>query len=166
MKKALMFLGALLLPAIAYAQKQTPLTFWEDVVVVGSHKLQTRILVATGFWSDADAAFPANSVEIHCYQRFSFCEDAERLVDGGVVLQSYDILRWDSRELIAVDSSAICVVNTLRFDLVAKRVSSSSVQKTDSLATRDPFCKDVVIPTAFLGGLEDKINQQAAGKAK
>src|SRR5437868_4148625 len=43
-----------------------------------------------------------------------------------VDLSSYDILRWDSRELIAVDSSPICIVNTLRADFTKKKVTMSS----------------------------------------
>lgn len=167
MKKTISLLVAVLFStSIAYAQKQTPLIFSESDVVVGPQRIETRYLYAAGFWSDGDKSLTADSVEIHCYKRFGFCEDAEAVVGGGVSLNSYDILRWDSQELIAVDNSAICVVNTLRFDLVAKKVSSSSVQKTDSLANRDQFCKDLVIPTAFLGGLEDKIRQKLGKKEK
>src|SRR5947207_8132348 len=61
--------------------------------------------------------------------RFGLCEVANAYSLGGqawVVLDSYDILRWDSRELIAVDSSPICIVNTLRADFAKKKVTMSS----------------------------------------
>jgi hypothetical protein len=166
-KKTLTLLAAILLAAsAARAQKQTPFIFSESDVVVGPERIETRFLYAAGFWSDADKTLSALSVAIHCYKRFSFCEDAEAVPGGGVSLNSYDILRWDSRELIAVDSSPICVVNTLRFDLVAEKVSASSVHKTDKLASKDPFCKDLAIPPAFLGGPHDKINQQTGRKER
>lgn len=66
------------------------------------------------------------SSEIECYQRFGFCEEAEATFcsgKAGVSLTSFDILRWDQRELIAVDSTPICAVDTLRFDFVAKKVA-------------------------------------------
>jgi hypothetical protein len=155
--------AAFLFPAgAAYAQEQTPMIFDESDVVVGPQKIETHWLYAAGNWSDGDESLAANCVEIHCYKRFGFCEDAEALIGGVVSLNSYDILRWDNRELIAVDSSPICVVNTLRFDLVAKKVSLSSVQKTDALARKDKFCKDMggSINPAFLGGVEDRIKRQ------
>ena len=165
MKNSVTLLVAFLFStSMASAQKQKPLIFSESDVVVGQQRIETRYLFAAGFWSDGDKALTAHSVEIHCYKRFGFCEDAEAIVGGQVGLNEYDILRWDNQELIAVDSSPICVVNTLRFDLVAKKVSVSSVQKTDSLANRDQFCKDLVIAPAFLGGVEDKINQKLGKK--
>lgn len=45
------------------------------------------------------------------------------------MLNDYDILRWDEHELIAVDSSPICVVNNLRFDFDKKTVAMSSTSK-------------------------------------
>jgi hypothetical protein len=54
--------------------------------------------------------------------------------------------------MIAVDSSPICLVNTLRFDFAAKKVSLSSTSKGE---TRDKFCKDLTpsdTATAFLTG--------------
>jgi hypothetical protein len=158
-KAAVMLVFLLSAPA-ARAQNQTPVIFDESDLVVGTPRLETRFLFAEGFWSDGDKSLAANSVVIHCYKRFGFCEDAEALVGGVVELSSYDILRWDSHELVAVDSSPICIVTTLRFDLVAKKVSISSVQKTDKLASKDPLCKDLgAPPPAFLGGTQDKTNQ-------
>jgi hypothetical protein len=69
-----------------------------------------------------------------------------------VQLNGFDILRWDAQELIAVDSSPICVVNTLRFDFKSRTVTASSTLKGDNAAAKDPFCKDVNTSTAFLGG--------------
>ena len=70
-------------------------------------------------------------------------------------LDGFDILRWDNRELIAVDSSPICVVDTLRADFVAKKVTLSSTSKG---VTNYPFCKGMEkLPTAFLLGQEDAV---------
>jgi hypothetical protein len=144
----------------ARAQKETPFIFDESEGVVGAQRLQTRFLIAEGFWSDAAKSVAVNSVEIHCYKRFGFCEAASSLPGGVVDLSSYDILRWDNHELVAEDTSPICVVNTLQFDLVAKKVSISSVQKSNSLASKDKLCRDLgAAPPAFLGGVEDKTNQ-------
>ena len=94
------------------------------------------------------------STEIHCYERFGFCEEADATYVGGqagATLNSFDILRWNNRELIAVDSSPICVVNTLRFDFAAKKVTLTMALKGE---TKDPFCKDIKATTSFLGGVE------------
>jgi hypothetical protein len=166
-KQAAVMLTFLLSASAARAQEQTPAIFDESGVVVGAQRLETRWLLSEGFWSGGDKRLSANSVEIHCYKRFGFCEVAEALVFGaqsGVSLIPYDILRWDSQELIAVDSSPICVVNTLRFDLLARKVSFSSVKKTDSLAAKDPLCKIAVDPPAFLGGVKDKVNEELRRK--
>lgn len=53
-------------------------------------------------------------------------------------MNSSDILRWDTREVIAVDSSPICVVNTLRFDLIAKNITLTMALKGQ---TKDSYCK-------------------------
>src|SRR6516165_9957776 len=116
--KAALMLAFLLSAPVARAQMQTPLTFYESDVVVGAQRLETRFLLAEGFWSDGDKSLAVNSVEIHCYKRFGSCEAAQVLPGAAVGLTSYYILRWDKNELIAVDSSPICLVNTLRFDLV------------------------------------------------
>jgi hypothetical protein len=52
--------------------------------------------------------------------------------------------------MIAVDSSPICMVNTLRFDFAAKKVSLSSTSKGE---TRDKFCTGLtpsMMATTFL----------------
>ena len=94
-----------------------------------------------------------NSTFIHCYKRFSFCEVASAQNSfklASVILDSFDILRWDTSEMIAVDSSPICMVNTLRFDFAAKKVSLSSTSKGE---TRDKFCTGLtpsMLATTFL----------------
>jgi hypothetical protein len=132
--------------------------------VVGSQRIETRYLYAAGFWSDGDTTLPPDSVVIHCYERFSFCEDAQEVVGGRVSLRTYDIVRWDNQELIAAENSPTCAAHTLRFDLVGKKVSISSAQKTDSLANKDTWCKTPVTSPAFLGGREDKIKQKLGKK--
>lgn len=77
------------------------------------------------------------------------------------------ILRWDEREMIAVDSSAICVVSTIRADFVAKTITISSTKKGTELAEKDSFCKDIDQTTAFLVNHEEvtrKIVQKANQK--
>src|ERR1035437_7910961 len=144
----------LLLPALS-GMAQQPDIFGVNDVVVGSQRLETLYADAVGKWSDGGKDVAVQSTEIHCYQRFGFCEAASAIsLDGkaSVILESYDILRWDAGEMIAVDSSPICVVNTLRFDFAAKKVSLSSTSKGE---TRDKFCKDLTpsdTATAFLTG--------------
>jgi hypothetical protein len=145
----ILLLGAL--PCVA----QHPLIYDVSTVVVGPEKLETLYALASGKWSDAGAHVQINSTEIHCYQRFGFCEVASASTSVGmasVSLDSFDILRWDKSELIAVDSSPICMVNTLRFDFAAKKVSISSTSKGE---TQDPYCKLItpaMMVTAFLTG--------------
>ena len=86
-----------------------------------------------------------------------------RLPAVRMLLDSFDILRWDSQEMIAVDSSALCIVSTLRVDLVTKRVTLSS---SDKGVTKDPLCKGTdKIPTAVLWGSEEIAND-AVSRAK
>ncbi len=132
---------------------QHPLTIDVSTVVVGAERLETLWTFTMGKWSDAGDHVGLNSTEIHCYQRFGFCEVADASVISGLAsvnLTSFDILRWDASELIAVDSSPICVVNNLRFDFVAKKVSLSSALKGE---TRDKYCSGLtpsMTATAFL----------------
>jgi len=134
---------------------QQPLIFDVSNVVVGSQRLETLYAYAMGKWSDAGDNVGKNSTEIHCYQRFGFCEVAGASSSFGlasVSLISFDILRWDTTEMIAVDSSPTCLVTTLRFDFAAKTVSISSTLKGE---TRDKFCKNLtpsMTATAFLTG--------------
>jgi len=159
--KTTSILGAVLLSAIlAYAQDQTPVIFSVSEVVAGAHRTETLYAYVAGKWSDADDHLGVLSTEIHCYDRFGFCEEADAtyvMGQAGATLSSFDILRWDKRELIAVDSSPICVVNTLRFDFAAKKVTITMSLKGE---TKDPFCKDMKATTAFLGGVKDEIKKK------
>jgi len=147
----------LLLIAVPCAAQQ-PLIFDVSTVVAGSQRLETLWAHAEGKWSDAGPEVAPNSTEIHCYKRFGFCEVAVASASktsrlASVSLSIFDILRWDTSEMIAVDSSPICVVNTLRFDFAAKNVSISSASNSE---TRDKFCKELTasdLATAFLIGL-------------
>jgi hypothetical protein len=132
---------------------QKPLILDVSTVVVGSQRIETLYAFASGKWSDAGATVGINSTDIHCYKLFGFCEVASALNSlnlAWVSLSSFDILRWDASEMIAVDSSPICMVNTLRFDFAAKKVSLSSTSKGD---TGDKFCAGLtpsMMATAFL----------------
>ena len=142
---------------------QHPLILDVSTVVAGSDRLETQYAIATGKWSDAGSNVGLNSTEIRCYKRFGFCEVASASTSFGlasVSLTSFDVLRWDTSEMIAVDSSPTCVVNTLRFDFVAKKVSISSTSKGE---TRDKFCKDLtpsMLATAFLTGTSAENGQK------
>ncbi len=144
---------------LAHAQDQTPEILSVSQVVAGAQRTETLFAHAVGKWSDADDHLAVSSTEIHCYDRFGFCEEADAtylLGQAGATLSSFDILRWDKRELIAVDSSPICVVNTLRFDFAAKKVTITMSLKGE---TKDPFCKSLRATTAFLGGAKDQIRK-------
>jgi hypothetical protein len=134
---------------------QHPLIFDVSTVVVGSQRLETLWVFAEGRWTDADPDVGINSTDIHCYKRFGFCEVASVSKPSrwaSVNLSNFDILRWETNEMIAVDNSPICVVNTLRFDFVAKKVSLSSMSKGER---QDKLCKDLtpsMMTTVFLNG--------------
>jgi hypothetical protein len=65
---------------------------------------------------------------------------------------NFDILRWDSEEIITVDSSFTCVAETLRVDIATKRVTLSFADKG---VTNDPDCKGSdKMPTAVLLGMK------------
>ena len=159
--KRLLFLVISLATASVYAQKQTPVSLSVSSVVAGAQKTETLFVHAVGKWSDADDHMALYSTEIHCYERFGFCEEADAtFYDGeaGATLNSFDILRWDKQELIAVDSSPICVVNTLRVDFAAKKVTITNALKGE---TKDPYCKNIKATTAFLGGVEAELKKQS-----
>ena len=152
-------IAILLSTTVVQAQDQTPEILSVSQVVAGAHRAETKFAHAVGKWSDADDHLAILSTEIDCYERFGFCEEADATYfDGraGVNLSSFDILRWDNRELIAVESSPICVVNTLRFDFAAKKVTIASSLKGE---TKDPACKLAKDTTAFLGGAKDQIKK-------
>jgi len=134
------------------ARAQTPYQFTVNDIVVGSRHIKTSYLDASGKWSFAGPDIGAQSTSIHCFERLGFCEAADaHSVDGkaSANLTTYDIVRWDSREMIATDASPTCVVNTLRVDFAAKKVSLSSISKGD----QDAACENFKLPTtAFLVG--------------
>jgi hypothetical protein len=163
-KIPILVLVVVLTVGLLKAQDKTPLIFDVADVVVGPQRIETTWAYAVGKWSDAGDNVAVNSTQIHCYKRFGFCEDADAYVAFGkavVNANSFDILRWDSKELIAVDNSPICMVNTLRFDFAAKTVTLSSALKGDKLALSDPVCKAIGdLRTAFLEGGEKSISKQ------
>jgi hypothetical protein len=159
MKKTLVILVIL---SARLAVGQTPEMFDVSDVTVGTQRLHTKWLFAMGRWSDAGKNVGAYSTEIHCYKRFGFCEVSSATVSDGVgsldlALGEFDILRWDAQELIAVDSSGVCVVNTLRADFKTKKVSISSTSKgvTDDKTCRDADADPAALRTAFLTGSKD-----------
>jgi hypothetical protein len=166
--RSVLLIAMLAVPAMTLAQ--TPEIFDVGDVVAGAHRIETRYFFSTGKWSDDPKDSGSTSVEIHCYKAFAFCEVAHSYMLGGqawVALNEYDILRWDSDEMFAVDSSAICVVNNLRADFRAKKVSISSTSKG---VVGDAFCKTMDadprnFKTAFLLGLKDQLNQMSHEKA-
>lgn len=125
-----MLIGAVLTVSAAFPiAAQKPTIFDVSDVVVGASRIETRYLFAEGKWSDTGDDVGIDSTDIDCYKSLGICEVANAYIVGGQAqggLFSYDILRWDDKEMIAVDSSAICEVNTLRVDFVAKGVTRSS----------------------------------------
>ena len=145
--------------ASSLAQDQTPAIFGDpSLVVVGAQKIETLYTWAEGKWSDADEKLGPVSAVINCYKRFGFCEEAEAgfvLGSATVNLGELDILRWDDSELIAVDSSPICVVNTIRFDFHTKQVTFTVTPKAvtkDMPQLSKQMCASVKPTTAFLSG--------------
>lgn len=154
----------LLLSATAVVAQKPEILLLSDAAV-GSQRLETRYALAQGKWSDAGDAVAMLSTEIHCYKSFGFCEVATAFPTFGratVGLESFDILRWDDAEMIAVDSSPICVMNNLHFDFVGRKVSLNSTSK----GTREKLCLAVTSDaekTAFLTGEEDETKRIIAG---
>jgi len=160
MKKILVIVLIVLCAGMAVGQ--TPEMFDVSDVTVGAQRLHTKWLFAMGKWSDAGKNIGTYSTEIHCYKRFGFCEVSSATVSDGVgsldlALGEFDILRWDAHELIAVDSSGVCVANTLRAEFTTKKVSISSTSKgvTDDKACRDADADPAALKTAFLTGSKD-----------
>jgi hypothetical protein len=155
-----------LLSSLAFAQDQTPEILSVAEVVVGAQRIETLYAHVLGKWSDAEEHLAVMSTEIHCYERFGFCEEADATYlngEAGETLNTLDILRWDKRELIAVDSSPICVVNTLRIDFATKKVTITMALKGE---TKDKFCNDIKATTAFLGGVDDEVKKMTRSKKK
>jgi hypothetical protein len=164
MKRSLfVFIALAALPgALAYGQ--TPEIFDESDVVAGAQRIDTRYFLATGKWADDGKEAGTNSTEIHCYQAFGFCEVAHAYALGTqswVSLDSYDVLRWDKQEMIAVDSSPICIVNTLRADFAVKKVSISSTSKgvKDDKTCASMDADPAILKTVFLTGLKDELKR-------
>lgn len=159
MRRIALFAAVLFSAISLRAQDQSPEIFWVMQVVAGAKRTDTLYLHAMGKWSDASEHLAVWSTEIDCYEHFGFCKEADATFNfgqAGVSMNSFDILRWDTREVIAVDSSPSCVVNTLRFDLTAKKVTITMALKGE---TKDPYCKDLRASTAFLGGTKDEIKK-------
>ncbi len=137
------------------ARAQKPMLFDVSRVLVGAKRIPTLYFLADGRWSDAGDHVGLLSTEIKCYKAFGFCDVANAhwvISQAGVTLRTFEIIRWDNTEIIAVDNSPACVTETLRADLNAKRVSLSS---TDT-------CKVThKIPTAKLLGGEDAFRNHA-----
>ncbi len=144
---------------------QQPIIFDLSNVVMGAQKIPTLWLFAEGRWSDAGEHVGPGSTQIQCYKYFGFCDVAnafETFGVAGVNLTSFDILRWDSKEIIAVDSSPICIVNTLRVDITSKRVTLSSSDK----GVKTDLCNGSdKLTTAVLWGLDD-VTKDAVNRAK
>lgn len=145
------------LAGLASAQNKSPQIFDVSEVTVGAQRINTLYALAVGKWSDAGKDVGIISAEIQCYKRFGYCADAEASSSDGqatVGLDNYDILRWDTNELIAVDSSPMCLVNTIRFDFRRKLVTYSPTMKGEAA---NPLCKgikDTKPGTAFLEGID------------
>lgn len=135
-------IGAVLIVSAAFPiAAQKPTIFDVSNVVVGASRIETRHFFAEGKWSDAGRDVGIDSTHIDCYKSLGFCEVANAyMLDGQAQgdLFSYDVLRWKEKEMIAVDSTPICVVNTLRADFVAKSVTLNSIEKS---AGKDALCK-------------------------
>ena len=140
---------------------QKPTVFDVSDVVVGAQRIPSRYLYAVGKWSDAGDHVAPDSTSIQCYKALGFCDVASAHWNGAQAtadLSSYDILRWDAKEIIAVDSSPVCIVNTLRADLETKRVTLSSASKGE---TSNPICKSLEsLPTEYLLGFKEAIDKQ------
>jgi len=73
--KRIALLAAVLLSAIlAQGQDKTPEILSVSHVVMGPQRTETLFAYAVGKWADADNHLAVASTEIHCYERFGFCE--------------------------------------------------------------------------------------------
>lgn len=129
---------------------QSPVSFDVANVVVGSKGIATTTLDAVGRWSpDVDSGgsplLGPMSAEVRCFKTFRFCERLGAIVTPGsssvtvLVVQDFDVARWDGKEILAVDDTAPCVTSTLRINFVAKTVEQSRALKT---STKDRSCKE------------------------
>jgi hypothetical protein len=146
------------LAGLASAQSKPPVIFDVSEVVVGAQRIPTLFAHTAGKWSDARQGTGYLATDIQCFKRLAFCADADAFpVESGdlggrqanVSLDTYDIVRWDDNELIAVDSTPMCDVRTIRFDFRKKMVSYTSTLKNE-----DAVCKGAKTTTAFLEGVK------------
>jgi hypothetical protein len=165
MKLTIMLLLFLL---VGSAAAQSPEIFYVSDAVVGAQRLDTLSFVALGKWSNAVDAAEVNSTQIDCYKRFGLCTVSSASSMHGkafVSVDEYDILSWDSRELLAVDTSPVCQTNNIDVDFGKRRVSISPTSKH---VTNDPLCQiaDKHMGTAFLLGIleMDKRETQSGKK--
>ena len=153
---------------VGSAAAQSPEIFYVSDEVVGEQRLDTVYFFALGKWSNAVDAAEVNSTQIDCYKRFGFCSVSSASSMHGkafVSVDEYDILSWDSRELLAVDTSPICQTNNIHVDFAKRQVS---VSPTSKHVTNDPLCQiaDKHMATAFLLGIldMDKMETQSGKK--
>jgi hypothetical protein len=109
---------------------QTPAAFDVSSTVVGTHRTPTPYFHAIGKWSDAGEHVGQLSTEVQCYEALGFCEVADARWSSNsafVTLRTFDIHSWNSAEIIAIDRSALCEMDTIRAELTKKRVIISSV---------------------------------------
>jgi hypothetical protein len=169
--RQLLFSCVVLALAIPVAA-QTPTIFDVSNVVVGANKIPTLYLFAEGKWSDAGENDGAASTQIFCYKSLGFCEVAnahwsEVGSGANVSLTTFEIKRWDSNEIIAMEESPTCisygVVTTLSADLKNKRITLSY---SDNGVKKIAFCMaSGKHSTAVLWGFEDTV-KDAINRAK
>lgn len=149
-----------------------PEEFQVASVVVGAKRIPTLWFDAAGKWfpdvdsGDSPLVGPI-SAEIRCFKAFEFCERVEAIIAPGppvtvVVLQDFDVLRWDSTEIIAVDSKETCDVLTLRVEFPAERVSLDRAPKGN-------VCPGEITSTSFLESRKEaleRLEKNAGEKAR
>jgi hypothetical protein len=159
-----LLIALMLRPAVV---AQTPAVFDLSDVVVGTKQIDTTFFLTIGKWSDAsrcsdEAKVFTPSTEIHCYKAFSFCDEANAIsVRGQPSLDttSYNILRWDAKEIVAVNSEAPCIEDTLQVDFDARRVTATRALKHKP---NDPWCKTFSTKderVAFLEGMKEELEK-------
>jgi hypothetical protein len=112
------------------AASQGSLAFqYFPLLTVGPQKIETAYLHAIGTWSDDTAPVGFSSTEIDCFSSSSICEAATAVVAVGVQVQMFEVLRWNTREIIAEEPRGYCGADILRIDLVKKTVTVSPIAK-------------------------------------
>ena len=129
---------------------QSPLSFDVANVAVGPKGIATTTLDAVGRWSPDEESggsplLGPMSAEVRCFKTFRFCERLGAIVASVsssttvLVVQDFEIARWDNKEILAIDDTAPCVTSTLRINFMAKTVEQSRALKT---STKDRSCKE------------------------